>query len=203
MRIDNFRVRDISRIISETRFMPSSRRRFFFFQSTLNLSWCLFPFRLDWLRYFAGGICILIEKVNKFCWFRFVSVLYYCVESNITMQPTPYFPRLILTIIKVSETNTSFTLRRWSASALRCICRSCPNLKEFKWIGERLEQQVAGNFTDSDKNCIERTVISKGDWKNQTQFSQGAIVLVRNLESLGLVTKKYENMQSYQGEEEK
>ena len=31
MRIDNFRVRDISRIISETRFMPSSRRRFFFF----------------------------------------------------------------------------------------------------------------------------------------------------------------------------
>lgn len=39
--------------------------------------------------------------------------------------------------------------------------------------------------------------------KNQTQFSQGAIVLVRNLESLGAVTKKYENMQSYQGEEEK
>ena len=67
--------------------------------SLRNLSEFLFPSRLDCLRYFAGGICILLAKVNKFCWFGRIFVLYYCIESNITMQPTPSFARSILTII--------------------------------------------------------------------------------------------------------
>ena len=78
--------------------------------------------RLDWLRYFARGI-------KKFCWFCRIFVLYYCKESNITMQPTPHYPRLILTVIKVTGADASLALCRWSASTLRC--RSYPNLKEL------------------------------------------------------------------------
>ena len=118
MRFDNFHVRDISPGISETKFMPSSLRHFFV-QSKLNLSECLFPFRLD-----------LLRKKNSCCWFRWVFVVYYWIESNLTMKPTPHFPRSNITIIKVSGTNASLSLCRWSESTLRCS--SCPNLKEFK-----------------------------------------------------------------------
>ena len=116
--------------------------------------------RLDWLRYFAGGICILLARVNKFCWFRRIFVLYYCIESNITMQPTPYFPRSILTVIKVTRANNSLTLCCWWVSTLRC--RSYPNLKE---LARDSNSKLLEIFTDWDKKCIERAVINKGDWK--------------------------------------
>ena len=121
---------DISPGISETKFMVSDTSFVQWKLSLKNLSEFLFPSRLDWLRYFAGGICILLAKVNKFCWLGRIFVSYYCIESNITMQPTPSFPRSIPTIIEVSGTNATLALCRWSASTLRC--RSYPNLKEFK-----------------------------------------------------------------------
>ena len=45
---------------------------------------------------------------------------------------------------------------------------------------------------------MHRTQSDKRRWiKNQAQFSQDVIVLVRNLESIDETTKQCENMQSY------
>ena len=117
---------DISPGISETKFMVSqtpllisenyhwrSYLNFYFLPASIASLFCgrdmLFTWKSD-----------LLLNRRTATWNVFVN----------TMQPTPSFPRSILTIVKVTGADATLALCCWSASTLRC--RSYPNLKEFK-----------------------------------------------------------------------